>query len=105
MAATQFNELPITALLPEVIALLPGQKVVLQAPPGAGKSTALPLALLAAEEWQQQRIILLQPRRLAAISIAHFLARQLGEQVGEQVGYHVRGEQRSSAATRLLIVT
>lgn len=105
LAATQFNELPITALLPEIIALLPGQKVVLQAPPGAGKSTALPLALLAAEEWQQQQIILLQPRRLAAISIAHYLARQLGEQVGEQVGYHVRGEQRSSAATRLLIVT
>lgn len=79
--------------------------MVLQAPPGAGKSTALPVALLAAEEWQQQRIILLQPRRLAAISIAHYLANQLGEQVGEQVGYHVRGEHRSSAATRLLIVT
>lgn len=105
MAAAFASDLPITALLPEVIAQLPGQKVVLQAPPGAGKSTALPLALLAAEPWQQQRIILLQPRRLAAISIAHYLADQLGETVGKQVGYHVRGEQRTSTGTRLLIVT
>ncbi|RUO52414.1 ATP-dependent helicase HrpB [Pseudidiomarina homiensis] len=105
LAASKLNDLPITALLPEVIAQLPGQKLVLQAPPGAGKSTALPLALLRAESWQGQRIVLLQPRRLAAISIAHYLAQQLGEAVGEQVGYHVRGEQRSSSSTRLLIVT
>lgn len=79
--------------------------MVLQAPPGAGKSTALPLALLQADAWQGQQIVLLQPRRLAAISIAHYLAKMLGEKVGEQVGYHVRGEQRSSKNTRLLIVT
>lgn len=105
MAAAQFNELPVTALLPELVARLPGQQVVLQAPPGAGKSTALPLALLKAKPWQGQRILLLQPRRLAAISIAHFLAQQLDEEVGEQVGYQVRGEQRYSDKTRLLIVT
>lgn len=99
------SNLPVAALLPELIAQLPGSKVVLQAPPGAGKSTALPLALLAAPGFQQQRIILLQPRRLAAISIAHYLAQQLGEEVGQRVGYHVRGEQKLSASTQLLMMT
>jgi ATP-dependent helicase HrpB len=105
LAAADFNDLPITELLPDLIAQLPGHKVVLQAPPGAGKSTALPLALLDAKAWQGQQIVLLQPRRLAAISIAHYLAKVLGETVGEQVGYHVRGEQCRSKQTRLLIVT
>ncbi|RUO57812.1 ATP-dependent helicase HrpB [Pseudidiomarina insulisalsae] len=102
---TSGQDLPVVALLPELIAQLPGHKLVLQAPPGAGKSTALPLALLQAEAWQQQRILLLQPRRVAALSIAHFLARQLGEKVGATVGYHVRGDARYDSNTRLLIVT
>lgn len=99
------SHLPVAALLPKLIAQLPGSKVVLQAPPGAGKSTALPLALLAAPAFQQQRILLLQPRRLAAMSIAHYLAQQLNEPVGQRVGYHVRGEQKFSASTQLVIMT
>ncbi|KFZ30356.1 hypothetical protein IDSA_09820 [Pseudidiomarina salinarum] len=98
-------ELPVTALIPDVIARLPGGRMVLEAPPGAGKSTALPLALLQADAWQQQKIILLQPRRLAAISIANFLASQLGEQAGATVGYHIRGDQKISKTTRLIVVT
>ncbi|RUO58926.1 ATP-dependent helicase HrpB [Pseudidiomarina marina] len=97
--------LPVTALIDDVIRLLPSAPVVLEAPPGAGKSTALPLALMQSELFQQQRILLLQPRRMAALSIAHFLAEQLGEAVGESVGYHIRGEAKFNAQTRLLVVT
>src|SRR5690554_1227450 len=96
------EQLPITALIPAVLEQLPGSRLVLEAPPGAGKSTALPLALLSAPAWHGQRILLLQPRRIAALSIARYLAAQLGEQVGQQVGYHVRGDQQVSAETRLL---
>lgn len=103
MAAS--STLPVTELFAELDANLVGHTVVLEAPPGAGKSTALPLHLLQQPHWQQQRILLLQPRRIAAVSIAHYLAKQLGERVGQQVGYQVRGEQRFSADTRLLIVT
>lgn len=78
--------LPVTALIDDVIRLLPSAPVVLEAPPGAGKSTALPLALMQSSLFQRQRILLLQPRRMAALSIAHFLAEQLGEVVGESVG-------------------
>ncbi len=97
--------LPIVALIPAVLQQLPGSRLVLEAPPGAGKSTALPLALLQAQAWQGQRILLLQPRRIAALSIARYLAAQLGETVGQQVGYHVRGDQQFSTRTRLLVLT
>ncbi|MGQ4277046.1 ATP-dependent helicase HrpB [Pseudidiomarina sp. E22-M8] len=99
------TDLPVAALVPEVLAQLGGAKLVLQAPPGAGKSTYLPLALLQQGRWQQRRILLLQPRRLAAVTIAHYLAEQLGEPVGESVGYHVRGEQCFQTQTRLLVIT
>ena len=99
------DQLPITALIPAFLEQLPGSRLVLEAPPGAGKSTALPLALLQAPAWQGQRILLLQPRRIAALSIARYLAAQLGEQVGQQIGYHVRGDQQVSAETRLLVLT
>lgn len=89
MAAS--STLPVTELFAELDANLVGHTVVLEAPPGAGKSTALPLHLLQQPHWQQQRILLLQPRRIAAVSIAHYLAKQLGERVGQQVGYQVRG--------------
>ncbi len=102
---TEPQVLPVTALIDDVIALLPGARVVLEAPPGAGKSTVLPLALLDAEALANQRILLLQPRRLAAISIANFLANQRGEAVGQSIGYHIRGEAKFTNNTRLLIVT
>lgn len=99
------EQLPIIALIPAVLEQLPGSRLVLEAPPGAGKSTALPLALLQAQTWQGQRILLLQPRRIAALSIARYLAAQLGETIGQQVGYHVRGDQQVSANTRLVVLT
>jgi ATP-dependent helicase HrpB len=99
------SSLPVLAVLPALQAALGAeQPVIVQAPPGAGKSTALPLALLQSGT-VAGRIIMLEPRRLAARNIARFLADQLGEEVGQRVGYRVRGESRVSGATRLEIVT
>ncbi|RUO20376.1 ATP-dependent helicase HrpB [Aliidiomarina iranensis] len=103
------KNLPVAALLPELQEALAEHIVVLEAPPGAGKSTVIPLALITSaaflSERSNQQIILVQPRRVAAVSIAHFLAQQLEEKVGERVGYWVRGERKKSAKTRLLVVT
>ncbi|MGL5287385.1 MAG: DEAD/DEAH box helicase, partial [Aeromonas sp.] len=99
------SPLPIASLLPAIeTALSQHNQLILQAPPGAGKSTLLPLELLVRER-VRGRIILLEPRRLAARNIAAYLAAQLGEKVGERVGLRVRGESRISARTRLEIVT
>ena len=95
--------LPIEPLLPELVQRLPaGGTVLLQAPPGAGKTTRVPLALL---EACSGRILMLEPRRLAAKAAAERLATELGERVGEQVGYRVRLESRISAATRIEVLT
>lgn len=97
--------LPIQAVLAELkqqLNLCP--QVILQAPPGAGKSTCLPLVLLK-ERWFGGKIIMLEPRRLAARNIAHYLAKQLGQPIGQQVGYRLRGESKVSAETQLEIVT
>lgn len=80
-------------------------RVLLTAPPGAGKSTYLPLYLLQHPDFSGKNIIMLEPRRLAAKSIASYLAAQLGEKPGQTVGYQIKGEQQRSAQTRLLIVT
>ena len=77
--------------------------VLLQAPPGAGKSTWLPMQLM--QSGQYKKIVMLEPRRLAARNIATFLASQLGEAVGEQVGLRIKQEAKISAQTRLEIVT
>ncbi len=95
--------LPIEPLLPELVQRLqPGGTVLLQAPPGAGKTTRVPLALL---EEGRGRILMLEPRRLAAKAAAERLASELGEPVGQRVGYRVRLESRVSAATRLEVLT
>ncbi|PCH95517.1 MAG: hypothetical protein COB83_08325 [Gammaproteobacteria bacterium] len=79
--------------------------VVLSAPPGAGKSTCLPLWLLSFDAFSGQKIYLLQPRRLAVKNIAIYLAAQLNEQVGETVGYRLRNETKVSKNTRLEVIT
>ena len=98
--------LPIAAQLPDIHASIEKNKgVVLQAEPGAGKSTLLPLSLLDKDFLRGGRIIMLEPRRVAARSIAHYLAKQLGEKVGQTIGYQVRNDRKHSARTRLEIVT
>jgi ATP-dependent helicase HrpB len=102
--AEQIN-LPIDAVLPQLIATLrAGRAAVLTAPPGAGKSTRVPLALLDAGLVQGQ-LVLLQPRRLAARAVARTMARALGEAPGRTVGHRVRFDDCSSAETRILVVT
>ncbi len=79
--------------------------VILSAPPGAGKSTCLPLWLLTLAEFSGQKIYLLQPRRLAVKNIATYLASQLNETVGNTVGYRLRNEVKVSQHTRLEVIT
>lgn len=100
------NALPIDPVLPEIRAALaaaPG--LVLQAPPGAGKTTRVPLALLGESWLGQGRMVMLEPRRLAARAAAARMAETLGEAVGQTVGYRIRFEAKVSAATRIEVVT
>jgi ATP-dependent helicase HrpB len=101
-----FRQLPIHDCLPALRdALGAGRGAVLQAPPGAGKTTAVPLALLDQDWLAGQRIIMLEPRRLAARASAARMAQMLGEPVGQTVGYRVRQDSRVSAQTRIEVVT
>jgi ATP-dependent helicase HrpB len=98
-------DLPITDALPALLdAMRVQSRAVLQAPPGAGKTTHVPLALLEAA-LAPGRIVMLEPRRLAARAAAERMAQTLGEEVGQTVGYRVRGEARVSSATRIEVVT
>ena len=100
------SRFPISPLLPQILDQLAGHaRLVLEAPPGAGKTTQVPLALLDAPWLQGRRIIMLEPRRVAARSAAQFMARQLGEEVGDTVGYRIRFENKVSARTRVEVVT
>ncbi|TVQ56654.1 MAG: ATP-dependent helicase HrpB [Rhodobacteraceae bacterium] len=97
--------LPVDAALPALLAALgAGRNAVLEAPPGAGKTTRVPLALLG-EPWAAGRIVMLEPRRLAARAAAARMAATLGEPVGLTVGFRIRGETRVSGATRIEVVT
>lgn len=99
-------DLPIQAALPGLLeALEQHNNVVLQAPPGAGKTTMVPLALLECDWLGDRNIIVLEPRRLAARSAAARMAELLGEAVGETVGYQIRAERRAGKNTRILVVT
>lgn len=98
--------LPIEAALPELLATLAAQaSVVLQAPPGAGKTTLVPLALLDAPWLAGKSILLLEPRRLAARAAAGRMAQLRGEAVGATVGFRIRFESKVSKATRIEVVT
>ncbi len=99
-------ELPVADVLPALSeALASNGQAVLVAPPGAGKTTLVPLHLLAADWRGDGTIILLEPRRLAARAAARRMAHMLGEEVGQTVGYRMRLDQKVSAKTRILVVT
>ena len=96
-------ELPIDAILPELVRALRAEgRAVLQAPPGAGKTTRVPLALLPEVTG---KIVMLEPRRLAARAAAERMAETLGEKVGATVGYRVRGDAAVGPDTRIEVVT
>ncbi|RWB03606.1 MAG: ATP-dependent helicase HrpB [Mesorhizobium sp.] len=106
MTTKPLLELPVSAVLPALReALGHGNSAVLVAPPGAGKTTLVPLALLDAPWLGAGKIILLEPRRLAARAAARRMAELLGEEPGATVGYAMRMENRISAKTRIVVVT
>jgi ATP-dependent helicase HrpB len=95
---------PIETILPKLAgALRQHSAVVLQASPGAGKTTRVPLVLL--DLFPQGRIVMLEPRRLAAVSAARWMAKQLGEDAGGTVGYAIRFDTRITSRTRIEVVT
>jgi len=97
---------PISDLLPRLRdSLATHPRLVLEAPPGAGKTTQVPLALLDAPWLGGRRIVMLEPRRVAARAAAQFMAKQRGEEAGGTVGYRIRFENKVSAATRIEVVT
>ncbi|MER9338856.1 ATP-dependent helicase HrpB, partial [Mesorhizobium sp. M0293] len=106
MTTKPLPELPVSAVLPALgEALRDGNNAVLVAPPGAGKTTLVPLALLDASWLGTGKIVLLEPRRLAARAAARRMAELLDEEPGATVGYAMRMENRTSAKTRILVVT
>lgn len=99
-------QLPIDILLPDIVAALRTRDaLVLEAPPGAGKTTRVPPALLAAGLAGNKEIVVLQPRRLATRLAAARVAEERGERLGETIGYQIRFDDVSSAKTRVRFVT
>ncbi len=98
-------DLPIDVVLPDIArALSTSPNVVVEAPPGAGKTTRVP-PLLAAQDWADGRIVLLEPRRVAARAAARRMAAEAGDEVGGVVGVTTREDRRTSARTRIEVVT
>ena len=103
MTPVQF---PIDELLPQIRdSLSRHPRLVLEAPPGAGKTTQVPPALLDADWLAGKRIVMLEPRRVAARAAAGFMARQRNESVGDTIGYRIRFDNKVSARTRIEVVT
>jgi ATP-dependent helicase HrpB len=108
MVSSSFNlpDLPVAECLPRLLAVLGAQaNAVLVAPPGAGKTTSVPLALLDSAPMERGRIVMLEPRRLAARAAATRMSSLIGEKVGKTVGFRTRLESAVSAATRIEVVT
>ena len=100
------NTFPIDEILPEVCSTLArNNALVIQAPPGAGKTTQVPPALLTAPWLGKKNILMLEPRRVAARAAAIYMASRMGERVGGRVGYQIRMERKISAGTRIEVVT
>ena len=100
------TDLPIQQILSKVCELLISyNNLIISAAPGAGKSTLLPLALLHEPWLKNKKMLLLEPRRLAAASVAKRMAFLLGEEVGQTIGYRIRFESKISANTRIEVVT
>jgi ATP-dependent helicase HrpB len=100
------TSLPVDAHLDDITAALSSSsRLILVAQPGAGKTTRVPLALLQQPWVKGQKILLLEPRRVAARLAANFMAQQLKENVGDSVGYRMRGETRCGPSTRLEVIT
>jgi ATP-dependent helicase HrpB len=98
--------LPVAEALPRLLAALDGHpNAVLVAPPGAGKTTTVPLALLSQSRWAVGKIVMLEPRRLAARAAATRMASLIGEAVGQTVGFRTRIDSAVSTATRIEVVT
>lgn len=98
--------LPVEEILPELLsAVINSPNTVISAPPGAGKTTRIPIALMDVFKPEQGRIIMLEPRRIAAVSAASYMAGMLGEMPGETVGYSIRFERKVSPRTRIEVVT
>ncbi|SHI53939.1 ATP-dependent helicase HrpB [Halodesulfovibrio aestuarii] len=98
--------LPIDSSLPEIVStLMTSPNCVLQAPPGAGKTTRVPLALLKNYHLAEKKIIMLEPRRLAARTAAARLAQTLGEQTGNTIGYRIKNDTKVSSKTKIEVVT
>ncbi len=97
---------PIDEILPELkAAIREHSAVVLSAPPGSGKTTRVPLALLDSIDPQAGRILMLEPRRIAAVSAARWMAKTLGEDIGQTLGYSIRFDSRVSKQTRIEVMT
>ena len=100
------QKLPIHDVIPEILSQLQSaHRLILQAPPGAGKTTAVPLALLKTSWLGDKQIIMLEPRRLAARSSAMRMAYLLNEKVGQRVGYQIKADRCVSRETKIIVVT
>src|SRR5690606_37133740 len=98
--------LPVSHILDELRCALAARRLaVLEAPPGAGKTTVVSLALMHEAWLEGRRIVMLEPRRLAAKNAARYMAEALKHKPGETVGYRVRHETCVSATTRIVVVT
>ncbi len=97
---------PIDNILPKLKeTVLQNPSVILHAPPGAGKTTRVPLALLDVFPPEMGRIVMLEPRRIAAVSASRWMAKSLNEQAGETIGYSIRFDTKKSGKTRIEVVT
>jgi len=100
------SHFPVDTIIPRLIKSLHERSAaIVHAPPGSGKTTRIPLNLLSAPWLQSGKIVMLEPRRLAAVNSARWIASTIGEEAGETVGYAVRFDRQVSAGTRLEIVT